>query len=123
MRRLLLLFIVSSASLATVAAPAFAHAHLQSATPPANSTLREAPPAIEVTFTESLEPRFSTLTLEDAAGRPVATPPARVAEDNPRKLVLALPSLGAGRYTVIWRVTSIDTHRTEGRFSFTIAGG
>lgn len=123
MRRLLLLLIASSASLATVTRPAFAHAHLQSATPPANSTLRESPPTIEAIFTESLEPRFSTLTLEDAAGRVIATPASRVAEDNPRKLILALPSLSAGRYTVIWRVTSIDTHRTEGRFSFTIAGG
>jgi copper resistance protein C len=35
-------------------------------------------------------------------------------------LAVALPRLGAGAYTVIWHVTSVDTHKTEGRYQFTI---
>jgi methionine-rich copper-binding protein CopC len=33
---------------------------------------------------------------------------------------VALPKLAPGLYTVIWHIASVDTHRTEGRFQFTI---
>jgi methionine-rich copper-binding protein CopC len=29
--------------------------------------------------------------------------------------------LAAGTYTVIWHVTSVDTHKTQGKFQFTVA--
>ncbi len=35
-------------------------------------------------------------------------------------LVVALPKLPNGVYTVVWHVTSVDTHKTEGRYQFTI---
>lgn len=104
------------------ASPAFAHAHLRSAVPPPDATLAAAPPAIELTFTEDLEPRFSTLRLQDAAGQQIALPAAAVAGDNPRQLVVRLPALRPGTYTVVWQVVSIDTHRTEGRYTFSIRG-
>jgi copper resistance protein C len=31
-----------------------------------------------------------------------------------------LPRLPPGTYTVVWHVTSVDTHKTEGRFDFTV---
>ena len=37
-----------------------------------------------------------------------------------RDLAVRLRTLGPGKYTVIWHVTSVDTHRTEGRFDFTV---
>ncbi|MEJ1978863.1 MAG: copper resistance protein CopC [Acetobacteraceae bacterium] len=36
-------------------------------------------------------------------------------------LVLGLPALPPGLYKVIWHATSVDTHRTEGSYSFTVA--
>jgi methionine-rich copper-binding protein CopC len=36
-------------------------------------------------------------------------------------LRVSLPALPAGRYTVAWRVLSVDSHVTEGTFSFRVA--
>ena len=33
----------------------------------------------------------------------------------------AVTKLPPGRYSVIWHVTSVDTHKTEGQFSFSIS--
>jgi methionine-rich copper-binding protein CopC len=35
-------------------------------------------------------------------------------------MVLNLPTLTPGHYKVSWHVVSVDTHRTEGSFSFDI---
>ena len=40
---------------------------------------------------------------------------------NPALLRMALPPLGAGSYTVVYRVVSIDSHVTTGELSFSIA--
>jgi methionine-rich copper-binding protein CopC len=34
---------------------------------------------------------------------------------------VSVPSLSGGRYRVIWRVLSIDTHVTKGEFHFDVA--
>jgi methionine-rich copper-binding protein CopC len=103
-----------------VAGPALAHAHLQASTPTANANLANPPETLELTFTEPLEFRFSGILVQDSQGRSVALPAAQPAGSNSKTLQVALPALPAGSYTVIWRVTSIDTHRSEGRFVFTI---
>jgi len=36
-------------------------------------------------------------------------------------LRVSLPPLAAGTYKVIWRVLSVDTHVTEGDFTFRLA--
>ena len=38
-----------------------------------------------------------------------------------RQLSVSLPKLPPGKYTVIWHVTSVDTHKTEGRFNFRVS--
>jgi hypothetical protein len=43
-----------------------------------------------------------------------------VVPDNNRVLIIQLPKLPPGTYTVIWHVTSVDTHKTEGNFKFTV---
>jgi hypothetical protein len=45
-------------------APALAHAFLQRASPPVGSELPVSPPAVTITYTEGVEPDFST--IEDA---------------------------------------------------------
>ena len=39
---------------------------------------------------------------------------------NDKQLVLTLPPLVPGRYRVHWHVVSVDTHRTEGEYSFAV---
>jgi len=96
--------------------PAFGHAHLSKAIPGAGATV-SAPSEVQLTFTEPLEPAFSSIELRDAAGKTVQTEKVQV-KDNVMRL--PLKSLPAGRYTVKWRVLSVDTHKTDGNFSFTV---
>jgi methionine-rich copper-binding protein CopC len=99
-----------------VAAPAFGHAHLSKSVPAAGATV-SAPAEIMLAFTEPLEPAFSTIELRDDAGKPVKIDKVRV-KDNVMRL--PLKSLAAGTYSVKWRVLSVDTHKTEGNFTFTV---
>jgi methionine-rich copper-binding protein CopC len=107
-------------ALLTATPPAWAHAFLAGASPPVGSELPAAPAALTLRFTEPVEPLFCTVELLNPAGAAVGVPAPRVPADNPQALVVALPKLGAGTYTVVWHVTSVDTHKTEGRFQFTI---
>jgi methionine-rich copper-binding protein CopC len=44
----------------------------------------------------------------------------RFADDGHKVLLANLPMLGPGVYRVKWHVVSVDTHRTEGDFNFTV---
>ena len=98
--------------------PAFAHAHLRSSSPAAGAVL-VAPDNIDCNFTEALEGRLSSLSVRDGAGREVATG-ASLAPSDAKQMVLKLPHLAPGTYQVNWVAVSVDTHRTEGSFSFTV---
>jgi methionine-rich copper-binding protein CopC len=97
-------------------APAFGHAHLSKSIPAAGAAVR-TPTEIVLAFTEPLEPAFSTIELRDSAGKAIKTDKV-VVKDNVMRL--PLKSLAAGQYTVNWRVLSVDTHKTDGKFTFTV---
>jgi len=96
------------------------HAFLNEAAPIVGGTVPTSPKEIRLTFTEAIERRFSGIELATGDGRTVATGPAVVDPTNERQLVLPLPPLAPGRYRVRWHVVSVDTHRTEGEYSFTV---
>jgi methionine-rich copper-binding protein CopC len=102
------------------AAVAFAHAFLDHAVPAVGSTVTAAPKEVQIFYTQALEPAFSAATLTGPDGRDIATGAAAVDPQNPMELVLKLPPLTPGHYKVSWHVVSVDTHRTEGTFSFDI---
>jgi methionine-rich copper-binding protein CopC len=104
-----------------LASPVFAHAFLERASPPVGGEVAVSPPQIALTFTEGVEPSFSTIEIHDSQGTLVVTDKPRTVSDDSRKLVVDVPMLHTGKYTVIWHVTSVDTHKTEGRFQFTVA--
>jgi copper resistance protein C len=107
-------------ALLSQAAPAFAHAFLERANPPVGSAIATSPPQLAITFTEGVEPLFSTIEVHGQNGAVVSVGAPRVAPDNNRILSVQLPKLPQGTYTVSWHVTSVDTHRTEGNFQFTV---
>ena len=110
--------IILSAILAlALAGPAFGHAHLSKSVPASGATV-SAPQEIVLTFTEPLEPSFSTVELSDEAGHSIKTDKAQI-KDNVMRVPLR--SLAAGRYTVKWHALSVDTHKSQGDFSFTVA--
>jgi len=99
---------------------AFAHAHLDHASPAVGSTVAQPPNEISLWFTEALEAKFSTLEVRDAQGRSVQAGPATLARGNTAQLRVPLKALPPGIYKVIWRVLSVDTHRTQGDFTFRV---
>ncbi len=66
--------IILAAALAALSpAAASAHAHLDRATPAANSVVADAPSEVHLWFSEALEPRFSKAELRSTSGAVVAT--------------------------------------------------
>ncbi len=101
------------------AAPAYAHAFLKTASPAVGSTLPQAPAAVTITFTEGVEPLFSTITVKDSSGGQVDDGHVHAAGDETH-LAIGLKTLLPGIYTVAWHATSTDAHKTSGKFNFTI---
>jgi len=98
---------------------ALAHAFLDRASPPVGAEVSGSPSALTLNYTEPVEPAFSTVQVIDSGGARVDRGPLRAQGDG-RVLALGLKPLAPGVYTVVWHVTSVDTHKTEGRFNFTV---
>ena len=99
---------------------AHSHAHLRTAAPAVGSTVQASPPEVAITFTEGVEPRFSTIEVQDAAGRRVDRNDVHTTLGDNKVLSVGVPQLAPGLYTVNWHATAVDTHKTEGKFQFTI---
>jgi methionine-rich copper-binding protein CopC len=105
----------------TLAAPAGAHAFLDHASPKVGSTLRAAPASLQLWFTQGLVAASCRVTVEGPAGFGGAGP-AQGAPGDSRSLVVALKGpTPPGVYKVRWRVLSVDTHATEGDFTFRVS--
>ena len=102
---------------------AWGHAFLERAQPRVGSTVKSPPSQVRVWFSEALEPAFSTLEVVNQSGERVDGGPAHVDAANPAILQVPLKPLGPGTYRVKWRVLSVDTHVTEGDFTFRVSEG
>jgi methionine-rich copper-binding protein CopC len=103
------------------ASSAFAHAFLKNASPPVGSDIPVSPAVVTITFTEGVEPSFSTIEVQNAQGQRVDKADPHLVDGEQTKLAVNLPKLPAGTYKVIWHATSVDTHKTEGSFNFTVS--
>jgi copper transport protein len=102
-------------------AGASAHATLESASPGAGATLRQAPRVVTLRFDESVETQFGALRVLDARGRRVDD--AHVTRPGGRASQLAVGlrrGLGTGGYTVAYRVISDEGHPVSGAFGFQV---
>jgi methionine-rich copper-binding protein CopC len=97
-----------------------AHAFLDHASPLVGSTVASAPHELTLSFTQNLEPAFSTVTVTGPNGARVDAGKAQVSGNTMR---VGLKAAGPGTYRVRWRVLSVDTHTTQGNFSFKVGGG
>jgi copper resistance protein C len=95
-----------------------AHAFLDRAEPRVGSSVAAAPRQLSLWFTQNLEPAFSTVEVQNAAGARVDQGKPRIDRGNPSLMRVSLKPLPPGTYKVFWRVLSVDTHTTEGNFSF-----
>jgi copper resistance protein C len=94
-----------------------AHAFLDHAEPRVGSTVPAAPRELSLSFTQKLEPAFSSVEVTDANGARVDLGRPSVSASVMR---VRLKPLSAGTYRVRWHVLSVDTHTTEGSFTFQV---
>lgn len=98
------------------ATTAQAHAQLDHASPAVGSSVAASPAQISLVFTQSIEPKFSGASVRNSAG-------ARVDQGSSASgstLRVSVKGLSPGTYTVSWHVLSVDTHKTQGSFSFRV---
>lgn len=100
---------------------AVAHAMLDRSTPRVGSRVKVAPARLELWFTEPLEAAFSTVKVVDAGNRQVDGRDAAIDKADRTHLSVAMAPLPPGRYRVVWRVVSLDTHATDGDFTFDVS--
>jgi methionine-rich copper-binding protein CopC len=96
-----------------------AHAFLIKSDPAVGATVT-APKTLRLEFSEGVELAFSGIDVANGSGGTVPARNVRL-NGNDRKVLLAdLPPLSPGAYRVKWHVVSVDTHRTEGDFAFSV---
>jgi methionine-rich copper-binding protein CopC len=120
MRKIIAAAFAANMALIVARPAAQAHAFLDHASPAVGSAIPAAPAAIALWFTQNLEPAFCSVTVTNEAGQRVDLGNAQVPQGAPAELQVGLRPLPPGTYTVSWRVVSVDTHPTEGRFQFSI---
>ena len=114
-RALLVLGVVAvlAGGTATVAS---AHDALVGTSPADGSTVGAVPGQVTLTFDQPALALGSTVLVAGPGG-PVMSGRTRVTDNRVTQAVQ--PGAPAGRYTVTWRVTSIDGHPVSGSFGFT----
>ena len=120
MRRRLVL--AGLAALLLRPAAALAHAVLVKSVPAQRAVLVESPPRVELWFNERLEPAYSKAAVTNEAGARVDLRDVAVSGEDARRLGVSLPPLAPGRYTVNFRVLSVDGHIVESTLTFTVTG-
>jgi copper resistance protein C len=123
MRRTILAAFAASAMLISAGPSAQAHAFLDHASPAVGSSVPAAPSAVTLWFTQNLEPAFSAVTVTNQAGQRVDLGNVQVPPGKPDELQVGLKPLTPGTYTVSWHVVSVDTHPTQGTFTFQVGSG
>jgi methionine-rich copper-binding protein CopC len=100
-------------------APVSAHAMLTKAEPPRRAQLTQPPAQVRLWFNEEVEKDYASLSVTHA-DKPVTDAKPRLAEDDPRSIVLPMPQLSPGKYTVKFRVLSVDGHVVDSSYDFTV---
>jgi copper resistance protein C len=92
-----------------------AHAFLDHTEPRVGSTVPTAPRELALFYTQNLEPAFSSVEVSDANGARVDLGKPTISASTMR---VGLKPLPPGTYRVRWHVLSVDTHTTQGSFTF-----
>lgn len=94
-----------------------AHAFLDHAEPRVGNAVATAPHEVTLWFTQKLEPAFSKVTVTDSSGQQVVSGNASISGTVMR---VPLRGIKTGTYRVSWHALSVDTHTTEGSFTFRV---
>jgi len=97
-----------------------AHAFLEHSDPAVGAKVHSAPAEVRISFTEAIEPAFSSIQVFDAAGKQLDKKDTHLDPSNRSLLHVSLLPFGSGTYKVVWHVVSVDTHVTKGDFMFQV---
>ena len=109
-----------SVGLLLVPGPTLAHSLLVRSQPERRATVTRAPDEVRLWFSERIEPAYARVSVWDAGGKQVDAGDAAVDQAGATTLAVRTPGLRAGRYTVRYRVLSVDGHIVESSFDFTV---
>ncbi|MGY5804823.1 copper homeostasis periplasmic binding protein CopC [Rhizobium sp. LEGMi12c] len=115
-----MIFAAAAISIA-FAGQAMAHAHLKSAVPMADGTVKTAPSELDLTFSEGLNLKFSGIKVTGPDKATVKTGEGMLMNSGTTLMVPVTDKLPPGKYTVEWHALSTDGHKTNGSYGFTIA--
>src|SRR5207253_298945 len=119
------MYISAAAVVATVmsnASAASAHSFPESQTPSAGQKVSSPPAEVTINFDAPIEKLFAKLEVTGADGKNEAAGPPQISDDG-RRMSVRVASLKPGDYMVKWAVVGIDTHHTEGSYTFSISSG
>ena len=122
MQKQLIPFVVAVLAVLAAAVRVEAHAFSIRAEPRVGSTVNKPPTEVRVWFSETVQSAASSIQVLNASGKRVDKRDTHTDRGNGAILCISLfPGLTPGTYKVVWRVTSMDTHVTNGNFHFRIA--
>ncbi|WOE82138.1 copper homeostasis periplasmic binding protein CopC [Pseudomonas protegens] len=103
------------------ASSVLAHAHLKGSTPAADSSV-VAPNELRLVFSEGVEAAFTQVKIsKDGAPLDVKSLATEGADKKTLIVTPAAAPLRAGDYKVEWHAVSVDTHKSEGSYSFKVS--
>lgn len=109
-----------AAAVLSVAAPALAHTKLVTANPAPNSTVRQAPQQLVITFNEPVLARFVTVAVTGPGGK-LHVMDVEVDPRNKARVSAVVHGGGKpGLYKVDWSAAGSDMHKMTGSYSFTV---
>jgi len=120
-KRRVVAYLLLFALTGVVTQEAYAHAYLLSTEPPLGSALQRSPGQLRLSFSEPLDPRFSSFVLYDQHGKQLRRLTPLLRSGGIQAELLLRPPLPSGAYTLVWRaVSASDGHLTQGIFPFTV---
>ncbi len=116
------LFLVVALAVGMPAASALAHSMLVKAEPARRAVLTKAPNQVRLWFNEKIEGDYASLMVLDDKKQSITDVKPTLASDDPKSIILPLPELLPGKYSIKFRVLSVDGHVVESSFDFTGKG-
>ncbi|MDA0259186.1 MAG: copper resistance protein CopC, partial [Cyanobacteria bacterium] len=97
------------------------HANQLRSSPPPDSELETSPDRVVVWFSEEIEASLSEVRVIDANAKQVDNGDSAISPTQPTALIVTLPTLENGTYTVVWKnLSTVDGHRVVGSFRFAV---
>ncbi|MEJ3658289.1 copper resistance CopC family protein [Actinomycetes bacterium KLBMP 9759] len=112
------LTLLCTIALVAGAGSAFAHTRLISSDPADGTSLAAAPARVSLTFNETMQPGFSTLTVVGPDGGRYES--GEVSAQGGTVAIAVKPLGPAGTYEIGYRVISEDGHPVTGKVAFTL---